>query len=158
MLDPKLLRKNADKIRKILEARAVDFPFDQLIETDRERRVLIIRTDELRKKRNEISVEVARKKKAAEDATKLIEQMQSISEELRKLEELQTKTEQRFTKLSLSLPNLIHESVPIGKDENANKEIRKWGKIPIFDFKSRDHIDLMQSLDLVDLERAAKVA
>ncbi len=158
MLDPKLLRDNSDKVRKMLEARAVDFPLDQLIETDKERRVLIIRTDELRKKRNEISVEVARKKKAGEDTAKLIEQMQSISEELSKLEELQTETEQRFTKLSLSLPNLIHESVPIGRDENTNKEIRRWGKIPIFDFKIRDHIDLTQSLDLVDLERAAKVA
>jgi seryl-tRNA synthetase len=63
-----------------------------------------------------------------------------------------------YSKLSLALPNLIHESVPQGKDETANKEIRKGGKIPTFDFKLRDHIDLMQSLDLVDLERAAKVA
>jgi len=58
----------------------------------------------------------------------------------------------------LSLPNLIHESVPIGRGDNANKEIKKWGKPPIFDFKIRDHIDLTQGLDLVDLERAAKVA
>ena len=158
MLDPKLLRDNPDKIRKMLEARAVNFPLDQLVETDKERRALIIRTDELRKKRNEISVEVARKKKASEDAAKLIEQMRSISEELSKLEELQTETEQRYTKISLSLPNLIHESVPIGKDESTNREIRGWGKVPIFDFKIRDHIDLTQSLDLVDLERAAKVS
>jgi len=158
MLDPKLLRDNPDKIRKMLEARAVNFPLDELVETDKERRALIIRTDELRKKRNEISVEVARKKKASEDAAKLIEQMQSISEELSKLEELQNETEQRYTKISLSLPNLIHESVPIGKDESTNREIRRWGKVPIFDFKIRDHIDLTQSLDLVDLERAAKVS
>jgi len=158
MLDPKLLRDNPDKIRKMLEARAVNFPLDELVETDKERRALIIRTDELRKKRNEISVEVARKKKASEDAAKLIEQMRSISEELSKLEELQTETEQRYTKISLSLPNLIHESVPIGKDESTNREIRRWGKVPIFDFKIRDHIDLTQSLDLVDLERAAKVS
>jgi len=158
MLDPKLLRDNPDKIRKMLEARAVNFPLDELVETDKERRALIIRTDELRKKRNEISVVVARKKKASEDAAKLIEQMRSISEELSKLEELQTETEQRYTKISLSLPNLIHESVPIGKDESTNREIRRWGKVPIFDFKIRDHIDLTQSLDLVDLERAAKVS
>src|SRR5437867_1997487 len=158
MLEPKLLRDNPDKIRKMLEARAVNFPLDELVETDKERRALIIRTDELRKKRNEISVVVARKKKASEDAAKLIEQMRSISEELSKLEELQTETEQRYTKISLSLPNLIHESVPIGKDESTNREIRRWGKVPIFDFKIRDHIDLTQSLDLVDLERAAKVS
>ena len=158
MLDPKLLRDNPDKIRKMLEARAVDFPLDQLIKIDKERRDLIIKTDELRKKRNEISLEVARKKKANGDATKLIEQMQSVSEELSKLEGTQIKADELYTKLSFSLPNLIHDSVPIGRDVNANKEIKKWEKPPIFDFKIRDHIELTQSLDLVDLERAAKVA
>ena len=158
MLDPKLLRDNPDKIRKMLEARAVDFPLDQLIKIDKERRDLIIKTDELRKKRNEISLEVARKKKANGDATKLIEQMQSVSEELSKLEGTQIKADELYTKLSLSLPNLIHDSVPIGRDVNANREIKKWEKPPIFDFKIRDHIELTQSLDLVDLERAAKVA
>ena len=158
MLDPKLLRDNPDKIRKMLEARAVDFPLDQLIKIDKERRDLIIKTDELRKKRNEISLEVARKKKSNGDATKLIEQMQSVSEELGKLEGTQIQADELYTKLSLSLPNLIHDSVPIGGDVNANKEIKKWGKSPTFDFKIRDHIELTQSLDLVDLERAAKVA
>ena len=158
MLDPKLLRDNPDKIRKMLEARAVEFPLDQLIKADEERRDLIIRTDEIRKKRNEIALEIARKKKGNVDVAKLIEQMQSVSDDLRKLEETQVKTEDIYTKLSLSLPNLIHESVPIGRGDNANKEIKKWGKPPIFDFKIRDHIDLTQGLDLVDLERAAKVA
>jgi len=158
MLDPKLLRDNSDKIRKMLEARAVEFPLDQLIKADEERRDLIIRTDEIRKKRNEIALEIARKKKGNVDVAKLIEQMQSVSDDLRKLEETQVKTEDIYTKLSLSLPNLIHESVPIGRGDNANKEIKKWGKPPIFDFKIRDHIDLTQGLDLVDLERAAKVA
>ena len=158
MLDPKLLRDNSDKIRKMLEARAVEFPLDQLIKADEERRDLIIRTDEIRKKRNEIALEIARKKKGNVGVAKLIEQMQSVSDDLRKLEETQVKTEDIYTKLSLSLPNLIHESVPIGRGDNANKEIKKWGKPPIFDFKIRDHIDLTQGLDLVDLERAAKVA
>ncbi|OLD32298.1 MAG: serine--tRNA ligase [Thaumarchaeota archaeon 13_1_40CM_2_39_13_2] len=158
MLDPKLLRDNSDKIRKMLEARAVEFPLDQLIKADEERRDLIIRTDEIRKKRNEIALEIARKKKGNVDVAKLIEQMQSASDDLRKLEETQVKTEDSYTKLSLSLPNLIHESVPIGRGDNANKEIKKWGKPPIFNFKIRDHIDLTQGLDLVDLERAAKVA
>jgi len=158
MLDPKLLRDNPDKIRKMLEARAVEFPLDQLINVDEQRRDLIIRTDEIRKKRNEIALEIARKKKANGDVAKLIEQMQSVSDDLRKLEETQVKAEEIYTKLSLSLPNLVHESVPIGRDENANKEIKKWGKLPIFNFKIRDHIDLTRGLDLVDLERAAKVA
>ena len=158
MLDPKLIRDSPDKIRNMLKARNVDFSLDELIRLDKERRELIIKTDELRKTRNEISVEISKKKKANEDSSSLIEQMRSVSENLQKLEETQVKAEESYQKLSLTLPNMIHESVPTGKDETANKEIKKWGNIPVFDFKVRDHIDLTQSLDLVDLERAAKVS
>ncbi len=158
MLDPKLLRENPEKIRNMLEARAVKFPLDDLISLDKDRRELIVKTDELRKKRNEVSLEIARKKKAKEDASGLIEQMQTVSDNLHKLEETQIKIEDNFTKLSLTLPNMVHESVPIGRDDTSNKEIKKWGNIPTFDFEIKDHIDLTQSLDLVDLERAAKVS
>ena len=158
MLDPKLLRENPEKIKSMLEARAVKFPLDELISLDKERRELIIKTDELRKKRNEVSLEISRKKKSNEDASVLIGQMQTVSEDLRRLEETQIKVEDNFTKLSLTLPNMVHESVPIGKDDIANKEIKKWGTIPTFDFDIKDHIDLTQNLDLVDLERAAKVS
>ncbi|HJW19678.1 MAG TPA: serine--tRNA ligase [Candidatus Nitrosotalea sp.] len=158
MLDPKLLRDSPDKIRNMLEARAVKFPLDELIALDKDRRELIIKTDEFRKKRNEVSLEIARKKKAKEDASGLIDQMQIVSDNLKKLEEDQIIIEEKFTKLSLTLPNMVHESVPIGKDETANKEMKKWGSIPVFDFEVKDHIDLTQSLDLVDLERAAKVS
>ncbi len=158
MLDPKLLRENPDKIKKMLEARDLDFPLDQLIKLDKERRELITKTDEFRKKRNDISLEISKKKKMGEDVSSLITNMQSVSEQLKKLEEIQIKTEEEHTKLSLTLPNMIHESVPIGKDKTSNKEVKKWGSIPTFDFKVHDHIDLTQSLELVDLERAAKVA
>ncbi|MDC8452264.1 MAG: serine--tRNA ligase [Candidatus Nitrosotalea sp.] len=158
MLDPKLLRDNPDKIRNMLEARAVKFPLDDLISLDKQRRDLIVKTDEFRKKRNEVSLEIARKKKAGEDASSLIEHMQTVSENLQRLEADQIKIEEDFAKLSLTLPNMIHESVPIGKDDTANKEIKKWGNPPVFDFPIKDHIDLTQSLDLVDLERAAKVS
>ena len=158
MLDPKLLRENPEKIRTMLEARAVKFPLDELISLDKDRRELIIKTDELRKKRNEVSLEISRIKKSGKDASELIGQMQTVSDDLRKLEETQIKVEENFTKLSLTLPNTVHESVPIGKDDTANKEVRKWGSIPTFDFEIKDHIDLTQSLDLVDLERAAKVS
>jgi seryl-tRNA synthetase len=158
MLDPKILRENPSIIRKMLKDRSVDFPLDDLIKLDKERRELIIKTDERRKKKNEIALEIAQKKKSGQDTTILIDQMRQVSETLSGLEVIQTKTESDYTKLVLTLPNLIHESVPIGKDEAANKELRKWGNIPKFDFKIKDHIDISQNLDLVDLERAAKVA
>jgi len=158
MLDPKILRENPDKIRKMLSDRAVNFPLNDLIKLDKDRRELIISTDELRKKKNEISLEIAQRKKAKQDASNLIKQMQTLSETLSNLEAIQIKTESEFRKLALTLPNFVHESVPLGKDETANKELKKWGKIPQFDFKVKDHVDLSQSLDLVDLERAAKVS
>ena len=158
MLDPKILRENPDKIRKMLNDRNVDFPLDELIKLDKSRRDLIIKTDELRKKRNEISIEIAKRKKANQDTTSLIEQMQETSQILTDLEIEQTQTESNYTKLALTIPNLVDESVPIGKDDTVNREIKKWGKIPQFDFKVKDHINISQSLDLVDLERAAKVS
>lgn len=158
MLDPKILRENSDKIRKMLNDRNVDFSLDELIKLDKERRELIIKTDELRKKKNEISLEIAKRKKMNQDATSLIKQMQETSQTLSNLETVQVQTESSYTKLALTIPNLVDESVPIGKDNTSNKEIKKWGKVPQFDFKVKDHIDISQSLDLVDLERAAKVA
>jgi len=158
MLDPKILRENSDKIRKMLNDRNVDFPLDELIKLDKERRELIIKTDELRKKKNEISLEIAKRKKMNQDATSLIEQMQQTSQTLSNLETVQTQTESSYTRLALTIPNLVDESVPIGKDDTSNREVKKWGKVPQFDFKVKDHIDISQSLDLVDLERAAKVA
>ncbi len=158
MLDPKILRENPDKIRKMLNDRAIDFSLDKLILLDKSRRDLIIATDDLRRKRNEVSLEIAQKMKASENTTQLINSMVQVDKDLKDLEEKQTTVEREYSKLILTLPNLIHESVPIGKDETANMEIRKWGKIPKFNFEIKDHIDISQSLDLVDLERAAKVS
>lgn len=158
MIDPKIIRENPDKIRKMLKNRAVDFDFDSLIEFDKKRRELIIKTDDLRKTRNQVSLEFAKKKKSGENTAELVNQMTKVSQELENLESAQNKIEADYTKLSSSIPNLIHETVPIGEDETANKEIRKWGKISHYDFKIIDHVDLSANLDLVDLERAAKVS
>ena len=158
MLDPKIIREDPERIRKMLKNRAVDFDFDGLIQFDKQRRELIIKTDEFRKKRNDISLEIGKKKKAGEDAAPLLEMMKKVSLELENLETTQNKVELDYSKLALTIPNLIHESVPIGQDETANKEIRKWGEVSKPDFKIKDHVDFSVSHDLVDLERAAKVA
>ena len=158
MLDPKLIKENPDEIRKMLKSRNVDFDLEGLLESDKERRDLILQTDELRKKKNQVALEISQKKKAGEDANEILENMKKVSQELSDLESLQEEVEKKYLKLALTIPNLIHESVPIGQDESANREIRNWGKIPEFDFKINDHIDISQNLDLVDLERAAKVA
>ena len=158
MLDPNLIKEKPQIIRDMLKARAVDFDLDTLIESDQKRREFILKTDELRKKKNQVALEISQKKKAGEDASSILLEMKEVSAELSKLESEQESVENTYSKLALTIPNLVHESVPIGADENANKEIKKWGEIPSFDFKINDHIDISENLDLVDLERAAKVA
>ena len=158
MLDPKIIKDNPQIIRDMLMARNVKFDFEELIEVDQKRREFILKTDELRKKKNQVAIEISQKKKVGEDASSILDEMKNISSELAKLESLQEEIEKKYSDLALTIPNLIHESIPIGKDETANKEIKKWGNIPEFDFKINDHIDISENLDLVDLERAAKVA
>ncbi len=158
MLDPKLIKEKPQIIRDMLKDRAVDFDLETLIESDQKRRELIIKTDELRKKKNQVALEISQKKKAGEDTSDILSQMKDVSAQLTKLESEQETVENTYSKLAFTIPNLVHESVPVGADESANKEIKKWGEIPNFDFKINDHIDISENLDLVDLERAAKVA
>jgi seryl-tRNA synthetase len=158
MLDPKLIKEKPEIIRNMLKSRAVEFDLEGLIESDQKRREFIIKTDELRKKKNQVAITISEKKKAGDDASTILIEMKNISNELTKLESEQVEIEKKYLKLASTIPNLIHDSVPIGIDDSSNKEIKKWGNIPKFDFKIKDHIDISEDLDLVDLERAAKVA
>ena len=158
MLDPKLIKERPEIIRNMLKARAVEFDLDGLIESDQKRREFIIKTDELRKKKNQVAIAISEKKKAGDDASTILIEMKNISNELTKLESEQVDIEKKYLKLASTIPNLIHDSVPVGIDDSSNKEVKKWGNIPKFDFKIKDHIDISEDLDLVDLERAAKVA
>ena len=158
MLDPKLIKESPEVLREMLKARAVDFDLDALIESDQKRREFIIKTDELRKKKNQVALEISQKKKAGEDVSSILDEMKNVSSELAKLETEQEGIEIKYSKLAFTIPNLIHKTVPVGVDETANKEIKKWGTIPEFDFKINDHVDISEKLGLVDLERAAKVA
>lgn len=113
MLDPKIIKENPQIIRNMLKARSVEFDFDELIDSDQKRRELILKTDELRKKKNQIALEISQKKKIGEDIALILSEMKIITEELTKLELLQQEIEKKYLKLALTIPNLIHESVPI---------------------------------------------
>ena len=158
MLDPKLIKEKQQVIRDMLKARATDFNLDELIELDKKRREFIIKTDELRKEKNQVALEISQKKKTGEDISLILTNMKKVSTELTKLETEQEMIEKTYSRLVLTIPNLIHTSVPIGVDEHANKEIKKWGNIANYDFKIKNHIEISERLGLVDLERAAKVA
>ena len=158
MLDPKIIRDEPDKIRKMITDRAVKFDFDNMLELDKKRRVLIQETDELRKKRNQMSIAIGKAKKSNEDISNLLSDIEIISKELDELEESQKNTELSYTNLAFSIPNMIHKSVPIGPDESANVEVRKWGEIPKFDFDVKGHEEIAEKLDILDIQRASKIA
>jgi len=160
MLDPKILRDEPDKIRQMLKDRGVGFELEKLFSAEKQRREFIVKVDNLRKKRNEMSIQVSSLLKSGkkDEAKKLVEEVKLDGQKLTDLEFEQKDIEDDYKSLVYTIPNLIHESVPRGLDETANKEIRKWGNIPKFDFQIQDHVDLSDKLDLVDLERAAKVS
>lgn len=158
MLDPKYVRENVEKIRQMLQARAVEYDLDKLIGADKERRDLILETDDIRHKKNSMSKQIAARTKAGEDISSMVAELKEADAKLAALESRQQEVNQNFEHLLSTIPNIVDESVPVGPDETANVEVRRWGDAPKFDFKIRDHIDITASLDLVDLERAAKVS
>ena len=158
MLDPKLIRDQPEKVKKMIRDRAVKFDFDNMIELDKKRRDLIKETDELRKKRNQMSISIAKAKKSNEDISTLLNDMEKISKDLDDLEQSQKSIQSSYTTLAFSIPNMIHESVPIGPDESSNLEFRKWGAIPNFDFDVKGHEEIAEKLDHLDIQRASKTA
>jgi len=158
MLDPKIIRDEPDRIKQMLKDRAVKFDFEKMLELNKIRKEMMMESDELRQKRNQMSVKIGSEKKAGNDASELLKEMGEISKKLDELENSRKTVDDDYHNLSFSIPNLIHDSVPKGSDETFNKQVRTWGEIPKFDFKVKDHIDLGLELDIVDLERASKTA
>jgi len=158
MLDPKIIRDEPDRIKQMLKDRGVEFDFEKMLELNKVRKEMMMQSDELKQKRNQMSVKIGNEKKAGNDASESLQKMGEISKKLDDLENLRKIVEDDYHKLSFSIPNLIHDSVPKGVDESFNKQIRIWGEIPKFDFEVKDHIDLGLELDIMDLERASKTA
>jgi seryl-tRNA synthetase len=161
MLDIKLIREDPDLIRSNLKKRGDPQNLkmlDELIEHDKKWRQGLTRLNELRHERKQITTEIAMAKKKGKDADKEITKAKKVDTEITTLEKQVTETEQEVHGILMRLPNLLHETVPYGKDENDNVEIRKWGKTPKFTFPVKGHIDLGLGLDIIDIERAGKIA
>lgn len=161
MLDIKLIRENPEMVRRNLERRGDPEKLgmlDDLIRCDEEWRRALTKLNGLRHKRRLLTIEIAKLKKRGEDFASKIAEARVID---KKIAELKREVEERQAKVRyflMRLPNLLHESVPFGGDENDNITIRKWGETPKFEFQVRDHIDLGLSLGIMDVERAAKVS
>ena len=158
MLDPKIIRDEPERIKEMLKDRVVDFDLEKMLELNRVRKEMMQQTDELKQKRNQMSMKIATEKKAGNDASELLQEMSQISSKLDDMENQRKTIDDDYHKLSFSIPNMIHDSVPKGPDESFNKQVRTWGDVPKFDFEVKDHIDLGLGLDIVDLERASKTA
>jgi seryl-tRNA synthetase len=161
MLDIKLIRETPDKFRADLKKRGLDARLslvDEAIQNDREWRLLKREVDDLRHKQNQLTVEVAEMKKRGEPIEKKLSEVKDIPQKIRDLEKRAEERNERLREILLSLPNLLHESVPTGTGEDDNAVARVWGSRPKFDFRPKDHIDILTRLDMVDIERAAKIA
>jgi seryl-tRNA synthetase len=161
MLDINFVRDNLDIIRKKLEQRS--FPLnvlDRFNELDERRRALIHERDELNATRNRESQEIGTLMKAGkrDDAESRRAAVRELGDRIAAIEAELAAVETDLTNLMVTLPNLPHESVPVGSDETANQEIKRWGTPPVFDFEPLDHVDLGTSLGILDLERAAKIS
>jgi seryl-tRNA synthetase len=161
LLDIKLIREKPEIVRQNLEKRGDPeklHMLDELINHDCEWRQLLTKTNELRHERRKVTNEIAALKKAGKDAKALIERGRKLDAEIVASEHQVEQHKEKVNYILLRLPNILHESVPIGKDENDNAEIKVWGKPPKFDFKPKNHLEIAQGLGLIDEERGAKVA
>ena len=150
MLDIKFIKENLDLCKEAAKNKNRVVDWDKLLLLDEKRRDLIAQSEKLRSERNKASENAGADEAAREAGKRLKNELKVLEDELRTVEE-------SFTALMLTVPNIPDKSVPIGKDENDNKEVKTWGEVPKFDFPIKDHIELGKSLDLIDLDRASKV-
>jgi len=161
MLDIKLVRDNPNLVKENLRRRGTleKVPeVDRLLELDNKWRKFLQETEALRRKRNEITQQIAKARSKKEDASLLLRQAEQIPEQIKKIEGEADKIKEMTEQILLNLPNLVDPSVPIGKDDNDNVELKRWGEPPKFPFKPLDHIDIGIKQGLIDVEKAAKVA
>lgn len=158
MLDLKNLRNNFEEVKRVLQHRGEDLTaLDSFEELDVRRRELIANAEKLKSKRNEVSEQVAVLKREKKDADSLIAEMRVVGDEIKGLDEELREVEAKLELLLLSIPNIPHESVPVGDSEDENVPIRHWGELPQFNFEPKPHWDVATDLEIVDFERAAKV-
>lgn len=159
MLDIRFVRDNPEKVKEALRKRGYEIDFDEFLELEQNRLAVLREIESKRALRNSVSQEIARiKANKGQIDESLIAQMRNLSDELKALEEKLKELEQKVESFLLYIPNIPHHTVPIGKDENDNVEVRRWGTPPEFDFEPLPHWQIGEILDIIDFERASKIA
>ena len=159
MLDNKELRNDFDKVAKKLATRGVkEEELNRYLELDGKRRDLIIETEKLKGYRNEVSDAIATLKRSKENADNKITEMREVGGKIKELDQELATIEENIENIATRLPNLPHDSVPVGADEEDNVEVRQWGEAPSFDFEPKPHWEIGEDLGILDFERGAKVS
>ncbi|NLB83156.1 MAG: serine--tRNA ligase [Synergistaceae bacterium] len=158
MLDLRWVRNNEDEVRAYLASRNNDFDISPMLALDEEKRKLLSETEELKAQRNEGSKKVGSAKARGEDASGIMEEMRTLGEQVKSIDGRISEIDILLNEMLLSVPNRPHSSVPVGKDENDNVEIRKWGAPKEFSFEPKAHWDIGEDLGILDFEKGAALA
>ncbi len=158
MLDLNFVTENINLVKDAIAKRGYEIELDELVELNDQRKSIIREVEKLRNRRNTVSEEIGRLKKAGKDASEMIREMKTVSERIKSLDEELKEVQNRIREFLLNVPNIPHESVPTGADEEDNVEIRRWGRPREFDFTPLNHWDIAEALDIVDFDRASKIA
>ncbi|NLY29494.1 MAG: serine--tRNA ligase [Firmicutes bacterium] len=157
MLDLRLIRSNPDLVKEAMAKRGAEVPVDELLDLDAQRRSLLTELEQKKAQRNSVSEKIGHLRKAKENADHLIAEMKELSDEIKEGDNQLREFEQKIRDILLIIPNIPHNSVPVGKDDSENVEVRRWGAAREFAFEPKPHWDLGVDLDIIDFERAAKV-
>jgi len=158
MLDAKFIRANLDRVRAGVEAKGEKVNLEEYVALDKQRLSLLVEVDSLKAERNKASEEIAAEVREGRDAQAKKEAMRGVSKRIKELDETLKDLEEKLEKLILWIPNLAHESVPVGRGEEDNKIVRAWGKKPEFDFQPLAHWDIAEALDIIDFRRGAMIS
>ncbi len=158
MLDLKYIKSNLEAVKNGMEKRRAKIDFTLLLKNDDKRKTLLLEIETLRHKRNVVSDDIAKMKKTGEKATSFIEQMRAVSETIKKMDKELSMLEKTIHDFLISLPNIPHEDVPVGKDDTENRLEKTHGKPKKFDFKVKPHWEIGEDLGILDFTRAAKLA
>lgn len=158
MLDAKFVRENIGIIQESLRKRNYDISLDEFLKFEEQRRSLLRESEELRNRRNVVSEKIGRLKTQKQDASQLIDEMKQVSGRIKAFDDQLRTVEEHANDFLLNVPNVPHDSVPVGKDEYENVEIRTWGGPPQFDFEPLNHWDIGAILDILDFDRASKIS
>lgn len=158
MHDLSYFREHLELFEQMARSRSIALDLDGFRQLDRERREVITATEKLKAERNRASEEIARCKKASQDTSDLLATMKKVSEAIKASDEKIASFDDRLREFMLTVPNLPHSSVPVGKDASANVEVRRWGAPPKFDFTPRPHWEVGERAGILDLPTAAKIA